>query len=97
MTSICFRYRSVIYNNRLQRPSSTTIFDAGLAGAFCGVRFLPTLVLLALEFIRAVPPFVWVTVDIIARSGHGVISNVDCSQIRRLACYDRVAYNRYLE
>jgi hypothetical protein len=51
----------------------------GLAGAFCGVRFLPTLVLLALGFIRAVPPFVWVTVDIIARSEHSVISNVDCS------------------
>ena len=78
-------------------PLSTTIFDAGLAGAFCGVRFLPALVLLALGFIRAVPPFVWVTVDIIVRSGHGVISNVDCSQMCRLACCDRVANNRYLE
>jgi len=52
---------------------TSSIFDAGLARAFCRVRFLPTLVL-ALGFIRAVPPFVWVTVDII------VIINVDCSQ-----------------
>lgn len=47
--------------------------------AFCRVRFLLNLVLLALGFIRAVPPFVWVTVDIIARSSRGVISNVDYS------------------
>jgi hypothetical protein len=59
-------------------PLSTTIFDTGLARAFCGVRLLPTLVLLALGFIRAAPPlFIWVTVDIIVRSGQGVISNVD--------------------
>ncbi len=48
--------------------------------AFCRVRFLLNLVLLAFGFIRAVPLFVWVTVDIIARSSRGVISNVDCSQ-----------------
>jgi hypothetical protein len=44
-------------------PLSTTIFNTGLAGAFCGVCFLPILVLFVLGFIRAVPPFVWVTVD----------------------------------
>jgi hypothetical protein len=38
--------------------------------------FLP-FVLLALGFIRAVPPFIWVTVDITARSGHGVINDLE--------------------
>jgi hypothetical protein len=85
------------YNNQIPITLSTTIFDTRLARAFYKVRFLPTLILLVLGFVRAVPLFAWVPVDILARSGHGIISNIDSFQMHRLACCNRVANNQYLE